>query len=561
MTESDTLRVRFAPSPTGFLHVGGARTALFNWLLAKQCGGTFVVRVEDTDQTRHVAGAEQQILDDLRWLNLDWDEGPESGGENGPYFQSERLDIYEEHIQKLLAEGKAYYALETQEELEAMRAEARKAGTSVSYRRPDPLPTIEEGKAAKKDGRRVVVRFKTPPGDIVIQDLVRGDVLVRDGEIEDFVIQKGDGWPTYHLACVVDDALMRITLVCRGQDHLSNAPKHILLQRAFGFSTPQYAHLPLIFNPSGSKMGKRDKHTAVHDAVKLLVRDGKWKIDDIATHADVDPDNAALWFGDKKAKRKPEFQAMSIDGLLRLAFAANVDLPEIDVHDFRASGYLPDALCNFLNLLGWSAGDDREFFTRDEAVKAFSADRIIKSNAKFDREKLLSLNKDWAAQASPQLLLAAFKDWATVAGSPMASLDDDTILAVLESCKGFRTFPDVEMKAGILFVENEKVAYNPKAVKKVLTKKEGAGYAMLERLLPAMEGLDSWTAESIDTFIKDLCEATQAKMGDVAQPIRVAVAGNTISPAIGDTLVFLGKAKTLQRIRNCLDARPQTGEM
>ncbi|MBN2561898.1 MAG: glutamate--tRNA ligase [Phycisphaerae bacterium] len=555
MNDQAIVRVRFAPSPTGYLHVGGARTALFNWLWARQRGGTFILRIEDTDRTRHVAGAEQRILDDLRWLALDWDEGPEVGGDFGPYFQSQRLDIYQRHVRQLLDEGKAYYALETPEELDAMRAEVREAKRSVTYRRPDPLPTVEQGEAARREGRPVVVRFKMPTGGIVVRDLIRGEVSVEEGELEDFVIQKGDGWPTYHLACVVDDALMKITLVCRGQDHLSNTPKHIALQRAFGFDTPQYAHLPLIFNMSGSKMGKRDKHAAVHEAVTRLVHDGTWTVDDIASRAGVDKDRALQWFGDKKAKRKPAFQAMEMDGLLRLAKAAGVDLPEIDVHDFRTSGYLPEALGNFLNLLGWSAGDDREYFSRDRAIKAFSIDRIIKSNAKFDREKLLALNTEWSAGASRGRLLEAFKDFTQLSGSAMDSLDDDTASRVLEACKGFRTFRDVENKAGVLFLADEQVEYDPKSVKKVLAGKDGQGYVMLERILPELESIETWSAEAIEASIRGFCERCDAKLGDVAQPVRVAVAGRTISPAIGETLVLLGREKALNRIRTCLSRK------
>lgn len=554
MATNPDFRVRFAPSPTGYLHVGGARTALFNWLLARQRGGTFILRIEDTDRTRHVAGAEQKILDDLRWLGFEWDEGPEVGGACGPYYQSERLEIYREHIRRLLEEGKAYYALETPEELDALREQARREKASFTYRRPDPLPTIEQGEAAIREGRTVVVRFKTPPGGVVVSDHIRGEVSVAEGEIEDFVIQKGDGWPTYHLACVVDDALMKISLVCRGQDHLSNTPKHVVLQRAFGFPTPEYAHLPLIFNMSGSKMGKRDKHTAVHEAVTQIIRNGQWKPTDIAAHAGCDAEAAAAWFGDKKANRKPEFQAMQMPELLKLAAAAGVHLPEIDVHDFRTSGYLPQALSNFLNLLGWSAGDDKEFFTRDEAVAAFSVDRIIKSNAKFDREKLLSLNTDWSARMDDGALLAAFKDWAEVSGSVFRGLDDATLRCVLAACKGFRTFGDVENKAGALFVPDGEMKFDEKAVKKVLAKNDGAGYSMLQQMLPELESLADWSPDAIEKLIADFCEKQGCKLGDAAQPIRVAVSGKTISPAIGETLALLGKSRTAARIAACIAA-------
>jgi glutamyl-tRNA synthetase len=552
---SSPVRVRFAPSPTGYLHVGGARTALFNWLIARQAGGTFILRIEDTDRTRHVAGAESKILDDLRWLQLDWDEGPEAGGDCGPYFQSQRLDIYARHVRQLLEDGKAYYALETPEKLEAMREAARKAKQPMAYRRPEPLPTIEEGQAARDAGRPAVVRFKMPPGDIVVTDMIRGEVRVSESELEDFVIQKGDGWPTYHLACVVDDALMGVTLVCRGQDHLSNTPKHVALQHALGFDTPQYAHLPLIFNMNGSKMGKRDKHTAVHEAITLLLRNGKWTPDDIAVRAGVDADSASRWFGDKKAKRKPEFQALDMDALMRLAAAAGVALPEVDVHDFRASGYLPEALGNFLNLLGWSPGDDREQFTREEAVAVFSIDRIVKSNAKFDREKLLARNTEWCSRVSHDRLRAAFRDWAAVSDSPMQRLDDVTLDRVLTLCEGFRTFRDVETKAGALFAPDDQIEYDPKAVRKVLEKGEGRGYAMLEQLCPLLDGQDPWSADALESLFNTFCEQHEARLGDVAQPLRVAIMGGTISPAIFDTLVLLGKEKTLARVQRCLSRR------
>jgi len=552
---SSALRVRFAPSPTGYLHVGGARTALFNWLLARQCGGTFILRIEDTDQSRHVAGAETKILDDLRWLGLQWDEGPEVGGDCGPYFQSRRLDLYRRHVQRLLEEGKAYYAWETPQELEAMRAEARRGQGPAKYRRPDPLPTIAQGLAAQQEGRAVVVRFAMPPGDIVVEDHIRGEVRVPQEELEDFVILKSDGWPTYHLACVVDDELMGITLVCRGQDHLSNTPKHVGLQRALGFRTPEYAHLPLIFNMSGSKMGKRDKHTAVHEAVTLKMRNAGWTAASIGEHAGVDLETAERWFGDKKAGRKPEFQVLEMEALRRLAVAAGVVLPEIDVHDFRASGYLPEGLSNFLNLLGWSPGDDREQMTREEAVAAFSVERIIKSNAKFDREKLLALNTQWAAAVPAERLLEAFRDWTQVSGSAMADLDNSTAGRVLELCRGFRTFRDVGSKAGALFVADDRLAYDAGAVRKVLEKGEGKGYAMLAAVLPLLESADPWSAAELEARVTRFCEEQGAKLGDVAQPLRVALMGGTVSPAIFETLELAGRARTLARVRRCLERK------
>lgn len=493
--ESPDVRVRFAPSPTGYLHIGGARTVLFNWLFARKVGGRMILRIEDTDRTRHIADSTGRILDDLRWLGLDWDEGPEIGGDFGPYFQSERLDLYEAYLRKLLESGHAYYALETPEQLEALREQAGKEKRGFTYPRPDPLPTIEQGLSARKAGRPVVVRFKMPDQDITIADDILGEVTLRAGQIDDFVIQKADGYPTYHLACVVDDQLMKITHVLRGQEHLNNTPKHVALQRALGFSTPRYAHLPLIFNMDGSKMSKRDKEKAAQQGVTP---------------------------------------------------------PEIDVHDFRVAGYLPEALVNFIALLGWSPGGDRERFTIQELTSEFSIERIGKANARFDREKLLSFNTDWAARLPVGRMREALRDYLNIHDLPMRQADDEALARVLELCAGFRTFADVVTKAGFFFVPDDAIQYNPKAVKKVLAKNENAGFRMLEELLPELEALSEWSGAALETFLSDLCDRKGFKLGQVAQPLRVAVSGGMISPTIGETLAMLGRDRTLARIRRCL---------
>ena len=501
---SNGIRVRFAPSPTGYLHIGGARTVLFNWLLARKLGGTFVLRIEDTDRTRHVEDSVGKIADDLRWLGLTWDEGPEIGGELGPYFQSERLDIYNRYLHSLLDAGHAYYALETTEELAAMREAAEKASGGFRYPRPNPLPTIEEGLAAKAAGKSVVLRFKMPDEAITVVDDVLGEVTLAADQHEDFIIQKSDGFPTYHFACVVDDELMKITHVLRGQEHLMNTPKHVAMQRALGFATPRYAHMPVIFNMSGSKMSKRDKEKAI------------------------------------KRGEAP---------------------PEIDVHDFRMAGYLPEAVVNFIALLGWNPGDERERFTLDELVAAFSVERVGKTNAKFDREKLLSFNTDWATLVSPERLLTAFKDFLVASGTDCVYQPtgrpptDEQLATVLKTCAGFRTFPDVLKKAALLFTPDEAIAYDPKAVNKVLAKNDGAGYAMLEHLLARLDAQADWSAEALDALVKTVCEERGAKMGDVAQPLRVAISGGTISPGIGESLSMLGRELTVSRIELCLAAR------
>lgn len=485
---SDPLRVRFAPSPTGYLHIGGARTALFNWLIARQSGGTFILRIEDTDTDRNVAGAEAKIMSDLRWLGLQWDEGIDVGGPKGPYYQTQRLDLYNAAAQKLLQAGQAYYAFDTSEELELMRARAESEKRAFKYPRPARFPDEADARRAREAGRPVVVRFAVPHTDITVHDEVMGDVTVVAAELDDFIIRKADGMPTYHLANVVDDAAMGVTLIMRGQEFLSQTPRHIALQRALGYTTPRYAHLPLIMDMKGRKLSKRD--------------------------------------GD------------------------------VEVHAFRQAGYLPEALTNFIALLGWSPGQDREKLTLEEMVQAFGLDRIGRTNARFDREKLLAFNTDAVNAASPERLLAAYKDYLAVNAetSPIAKarLDEATIRELLRVNAGFRSFPDIDRKSGFIYMDDTAIQYDPAAVKKVLAKGDGAGYSILEHVLPRLETLEPWSQRSLEALIEGVCAEKSVGMGNVAQPIRVAVSGTTISPAIYDTLVLLGKAKTLARIRRCL---------
>lgn len=548
MTTSN-IRARFAPSPTGYLHVGGARSALFNYLFCRRHNGRFILRIEDTDIDRNIVGAEQKILDDLRWLGIDCDEGPGVDGAHGPYFQSQRRDTYDAACETLLASGDAYYAFDTNEELDALRKQAEAAKTGFKYPRPDPLPTAADADKARAEGRPVVVRFKVPDESITIHDEILGDVTFAAGELDDFVIVKSNGWPTYHFAVVVDDAHMEISHVLRAQEHLGNTPKHVFIQRALGVPTPKYAHLPLVFNIDGTKMSKRDKHKVVRQGVKDAIKHKKMSDADVVALTGASSDAVERWL-----KKKADAE-LSMDQVTKLAAVAGVTIPEIDVHDFRMSGYMPEALLNFIVLIGWSPGGDREKMTRDEMIELFSLDRINKTAGRFDREKLLAMNLDWCSAAATERLVETFKDWATLNDSHMATLDDATLGRVLDACRGFRTFPDVVGKAGILFEPDEAVEFDEKAVAKVLAKIDGAGFAMLEGLLPELEKLEPWTAESIEAFVKDTCETTGVKMGDVAQPLRVAVAGRPVSPAIGETLVFLGRDKTLNRIRRCLEQR------
>lgn len=481
------IKTRFAPSPTGSLHVGGARTALFSYVLARKLGGTFLLRIEDTDRARHQEQAVGQLLRDLHWLGLSWDEGvcDEGGstGELGPYRQSERLDIYNEHLDTLLDEGKAYYAFDTSQQLDALREDAQREKRDFRYPRPTTLPTREDAQAAREQGLPVVVRLLCPAGDVTIVDEVFGPVTTPADQIDDFIIQKADGWPTYHLANVVDDAKMGVNFILRGQEFLGQTWRHKLLREAFGFAEPKYAHLPLIMDMQGRKLAKRD--------------------------------------GD------------------------------VEVDAFRRAGILPETLLNFLSLLGWSPKNDIEKFTLPELVELFDVSGIGKTNPKFDRAKLLAFNTDTAASLDEETLLVRFRDYLSIAETPIPTGDDDLLRTLLQCCAGFRTFEDVVTKAGVLFADDDSYDFEPKAVKKGLRKGDPNGYAMLEMITPELETLD-FSADAIDTWMRAYCETHEIGMGKVAQPLRVAVTGTMISPGIGETLSLLGKDKTLARIQRCL---------
>lgn len=477
------IKTRFAPSPTGYLHVGGARTGLFNFLLARQKEGTFLLRIEDTDQERHQEEAVQKIVDDLRWLGISWDEGVEVGGPAGPYRQSERLELYRDYAKKLLAAGKAYYAFETVEELDAARKAAEAAKQTFRYKTPSALPTQADADKARQAGRPVVVRFRCTGTDAVFEDHVFGKIITPAAEQDDFVILKQDGFPTYHLANVIDDALMGINFIMRGQEFLGQTWRHVLLRQALGFAEPEYCHLPLILDMQGRKLSKRD--------------------------------------GD------------------------------VDVHSFRKAGYLPEALVNFIALLGWSPGHDREKMTLEEMVQLFSPERINKANAKFDRTKLLSFNTDAIAAASPDRLAAALKDFLSLNETAIPWQDDNVVGQLVKANPGIRTLADVVTKCNVLFLPDDAFAYDNDAVAKVLAKGDNAGFAVLKELRPTLASTE-WTHEALEKMLDQFCKARTLGMGKVAQPLRVAVTGTTISPAIYDTLLLLGKDRTLARVDRCL---------
>ena len=545
---SEVVRTRFAPSPTGYLHIGGARTALFNYLVARNLGGRFILRIEDTDQTRNIAEADQKLLDDLRWLGLAWDEGPEVGGDYGPYHQSQRLETYKEHAQRLLESGQAYYAFETREELDAMRAEAMKGGQrGFRYPRPESFPSEADAQKAREEGRPVAVRFKMPQRDFVVPDQILGDVTIGADELSDFVIVKDDGWPTYHFAVVIDDAAMKISHVLRGQEHLMNTPNHMALQEALGYPHPQYAHLPIILNTNGSKMSKREKDKAARAAVK----------ERLSATPPLDKEELLKWSGLANAEELDRWLAKKqIDGRVdyeQIASELGTWLPEIEIHDFRRSGYLPEVLVNFIALLGWSAGDDREKYTLHDLVRAFAVERIGKTNAKFDREKLLHFNTNALAEGTPERCLAGLKDYLAVnPDSPLNGQEDATLARVLELCAGYRTYRDIEFKAGALFVPDDQLKYDPDAVKKVLLKNNGAGLTVLRDLRGMLQQVSEWSSAALEALLRSYGEQHALGLGKVAQPVRVAVVGSTVSPSIFETLELLGRETTRRRIDRVL---------
>ena len=541
----DVMRCRFAPSPTGYLHIGGARTALFNYLLAKRLGGKFVIRIEDTDQTRNIAGAETKLLDDMRWLGLHWDEGPQVGGAHGPYYQSQRVDEYRAVARKLIDDGHAYYATETDVELNALREAAKREKRNFRYPRPAHFPTHAEADAARAAGKPVVVRLKVPHEPFIVADQILGDVTVGAGEIDDFVLLKSDGWPTYHFAVVVDDEHMRITHVLRGQEHLMNTPRHMALQRALGYHTPVYAHLPIILNMDGSKMSKREKDKAVRAACKAATTAGTF-----------DRDAAARLIGDAATFDGwlAEETQLESEALSRLARALNVALPEIQIHDFRTSGYLPEVLTNFIALLGWSPGEDREKMTLEEMSAAFSLERIGKTNARFDRAKLLNFNTTAIAAAPTERRLAAMRDYLGVnTDSPLARADEATLTKLVTINEGARVMRDIEVKSASLFAADDAIVFDAKAVKDVLHKNDGAGINVLREFRAELAAHGDWSASALDGLIRGYAERTGLGLGKVAQPLRVAITGTTISPPIFDTLAILGKERTLRRVDRALE--------
>jgi glutamyl/glutaminyl-tRNA synthetase len=540
---SSKVVTRFAPSPTGYLHVGGARTALFSWLLARHFGGEFLLRIEDTDLARSTEASVTGVLEDLRWLGLNWDNAE-------LVYQSKRVAIYDRLIEGLLSRGMAYKAYETPEELEGQRRIAERAKRPYIYSRPKL--SEEQVRKFEADGRKSVVRFVMPVKEYRFTDVVLGkEIVLAANQVQDFVLRKTDGMPTYHFAVVVDDAEMGITHILRGQEHLLNTVNHIGLQDALGYARPIYGHLPVILNTEdGSKMGKRDRDKKIRHHAHLWMKSSKMAAADLARLAELGMERVEWWLADtgRQLEGSEQKKIMGVVGL------KETDLPEILIHDFRANGYLPEVMLNFLSLLGWSPGGDREQMSTLEMIELFSLERIGQANAKFNREKLLAFNTEACATSPEMRMVAVMRDFLSVnPQSPMNAASDEELRAVLKMNAGMRILREVEEKSRFLFVADEKLEYQPEAVEKVLRKNERQGYIALKNVRDILAGVADWSGAALEEAVKKYCETAGLGLGKVAQPIRVAVSGSMVSPPIFETLAFLGKERSLRRIERCIE--------
>ncbi|PKL47036.1 MAG: glutamate--tRNA ligase [Planctomycetes bacterium HGW-Planctomycetes-1] len=551
---------RFAPSPTGYLHIGGARTALFDLLWARKTGGSFILRIEDTDRSRNSLTAAKQVMDDLRWLGIQWDQGPEVGGPAEPYYQSQRLDIYNRYIEQLLAADKAYYCFDTADELDQMRKKAAEKKQNFVYPRPSKFPDSADVEKAKAAGRDVMVRFCMPDEEVIVDDVVRGQVKFGGKDISDFIILKSDGFPTYHFACVIDDELMGITHVIRGQEHLMNTPGHIALQKALGFKTPVYAHMSITVSEGGGKMSKRDRAKVLKDAIKKTEGLDKEKL---ASIGGISAEELDKFITGDSMPDNPAVDAM--------AEFLNVELPEVNIVDFFKSGYLPQALVNFIALLGYSpslanspktrprlAGEAgppvaQEILTLQELIDTFDPSRFNKTNSLFDRKKLQAFNMEHMKLLGEDELLSRYKDFLKVVKSPAAGADDALLKRILKASEGARTLADIDHKSRFLFTEDGKIEYNSKDVEKVLLKNNGEGLAMLAELKTLLSLLPVLNEETIEKMLRGLAEEKKVGLGKVAQPLRVAICGTTVSLPIFESIDMLGLDATIRRIERAIN--------
>lgn len=530
-----TVRTRFAPSPTGFLHIGGVRTALFNWLFARQHGGQFLLRVDDTDQSRNVEEALAPILHGFEWLGLDWDEGPVAGadkaskGDHGPYFQSQRGEHYAAAVGKLLASGAAYRDYARPEELQAEREAAEKAGEPFVYSRSWRAESEADRTRFEAEGREAVVRLLMPrEGTLVLEDLVRGEVRFDWAREQDHVIQRADGSPIYHLATVVDDELMQISHVIRAEEHLSNTPRQVFLAEALGYTPPKFAHLPFVAEPgSKNKLSKRklEKYLKNRDFAALNEK------------------------GQQIAER------------LGLTTSADTFNPVI-VDFYEQIGFLPGAILNYLVLLGWSLDDSREEFTVAEMIEHFSLERVNKAAASFDPAKLLAFQDRAMQQVPAKQKVARCIDVLKQSGllSDPPPCDAAAVVGGIVEGAGDRLklYGDI-LDYDDFFVADDQLTYDDKAWQKRLVKPADAG-PLLAKFRTELAALPEATAEQIETSLKAFCEREEIKIGQIIHALRVAATGKAVGFGMFETLQLLGHDRRLARIDRALEKLSAAGD-
>ncbi len=494
------VRVRFAPSPTGPLHIGGVRTALYNYLFAKKHGGTFVLRIEDTDQKRFVEGAEQYIAESLDWLNIPYDEGPGREGGYGPYRQSERQSIYQDYVLQLIDSGWAYYAFDKPEALEAHRVDHEKKGKTFIYnwhnreKLDNSLVLTPEELAKRLDsGEPYTVRFKWPKDEtLVFSDIIRGEIQIDTNTLDDKVLFKSDGMPTYHLANIVDDHLMEITHVIRGEEWLPSLALHVKLYEAFGWKAPEFAHLPLILKPSGKgKLSKRD--------------------------------------GDKLGF--PVFPLQWEDSM-----------------GYREAGYFPETVVNFLAFLGWNPGTEQELFSLEDLVNAFSLERVHKSGARFDPDKNAWFNQQYLQNKPLSELSSEFKS--LVKEAYPGDYEEGYLLSILELMRDRANFlPDILESAKFFFVRPAE--YDPKAASKQW-KPETPG--RMEALMVFLESVQDFSSAKLEASVKEWIVSSGYSFGQIMAPFRLALVGALQGPHLFDIADLLGQEETLRRLRNAIES-------
>ncbi|QFZ54468.1 glutamate--tRNA ligase [Oceanihabitans sp. IOP_32] len=497
---TNNVRVRFAPSPTGPLHIGGVRTALFNYLFAKKHNGTFILRIEDTDQNRFVEGAEQYIIDALNWCGMPYDEGPNKNEKFGPYRQSERKDLYKKYADELIASGNAYYAFDTAESLDFHRKDHEAKGKTFIYNWHNRLKlnnslslSAEETQAKLEAGEAYVIRFKSPQDETLhLNDIIRGAITIDTNILDDKVLFKSDGMPTYHLANIVDDHLMEITHVIRGEEWLPSLALHYQLYNAFGWETPEFAHLPLILKPTGKgKLSKRDG-----DKLGFPVFPLEW----------TDPKTNETSRG------------------------------------YKEDGYFPEAMVNFLAFLGWNPGTEQELFSMEALIQAFDLKRVNKGGARFDPDKTKWFNHQYMQEQHDEQLAELFKD----KHIELADIDINYIAMVVGLIKERATFvSDFWDLSHFFFVAPQ--SYDEKASKKAF--KEGTK-ALMTELVSLINNIEDFTVENLQTTIKDWITSNEIGFGKVMMPLRLALVGALHGPEVFDIMYMIGKAETLKRIES-----------